>query len=119
MNFCDLCNKFIHTTDTCLSSKGTGTATPNVNSVQSADGQGVVATLSEANSEPIPRIMGTVTQEGESEGLISVLPDSGSVAEVMPISMAADLGLSLQAVDPDKYKLASANSSPIAVQHSL
>ena len=34
----------------------------------------------------------------------------------MPTSMATDLGLSLQEVDPSKYRLASANGSPIAVQ---
>ena len=50
-----------------------------------------MATPSEAISEPTPRIMGTVIQERESKGEILVLPDSGSVAEVMPISMATEL----------------------------
>ena len=60
--------------------------------------------------------MGTVIQEGELKGEIPVLPNFGFVAEVMPVSMATELGLSLQAVDPNKYKLASANGSPIAIQ---
>ena len=49
--------------------------------------------------------MGTVIQDGGSEGEIPVLTDSRSVAEAMPVSMATELGPLLQAVDPDKYKL--------------
>ena len=109
MSFCNICNKFYHTPDTCRS-KG------SVNSVQPVNSQGVVATLSQTISEPTPRIMGTVIQDGLTKGEFPVLPDSGSVAEVMPVSMASELDLSLQAVDPDKYKLASANGSPINVQ---
>ena len=37
----------------------------------------------------------------------------------MPVSVASELDISLQAVDPDKYILASANGSPINVQFEL
>ena len=38
---------------------------------------------------PTPRISGTIIQNGSTKGHISVLPDSGSVAEVIPKSLAS------------------------------
>ena len=62
----------------------------SLNSFQSVDSKGLEATLSQAISYPTPRIMGTIILGGESKGEILVLPDSKSVAQVMPISMALE-----------------------------
>ena len=77
----------------------------------------MVAALSDPISEPTQRVSAVITQNGEQKGTISVLPDSGSVTEIMPTTMATELGLTLYEINQNKYKLESANRSPILVQH--
>ena len=55
--------------------------------------QGVVATLSQAVSAPTPRVLENFIQDGTPKGEITILPDSGSVAEVMPVALASSLNL--------------------------
>ena len=64
---------------------------------------------------PTPRISGTIIQNGSTKSHISVLPDSGSVAEVIPESLASSLNLTVQKVGSEKYSLLSANGSSINV----
>ena len=68
----------------------------------------MVATFSQAVSEPTPRILGIVIQDGVQKGEVTILAESRSVAEVMPLSLASTLVLALQEVDSEKYKLVSA-----------
>ena len=82
MSYCHLCDKFFHTPKNCHS-------LGSVNSIQ-----GVVATLSQAVSEPTPRILGTAIQNVVQKGEITILPDSGSVAEVLPVYMPSTVNLS-------------------------
>ena len=64
---------------------------------------------------PTPRISGKIIQNGSTKGHISVLPDSGSVAGVIPESLASSLNLAVQQVRPEKYSLSYANVSHINV----
>ena len=53
--------------------------------------------------------------DGVSEGEASVLPDSGSVTEIMPTQVAHSLNLVLHKVNHMKYSLQTANGYPIRV----
>ena len=79
--------------------------------------QGTVSTIQGPVTAlpPTPRISGKVIQDGTSKGFITVLPDSGSVAEVIPEALASSLNLTVQQVGPEKYSLSSANGSPINI----
>ena len=46
---------------------------------------------------------------------LPLLQTQDQFAEVMPVSLASSLDLSLQEVDSEKYKLVSANGTPINV----
>ena len=102
MSFCTICNKFVHTNEQCRGGF--------VNVVH-----GENASVSKPVSGPTPRINGHVTQDGSYKGVLTSLPDSGSVAKVMPIALATSLGLDFQLVSPNKYSLRSANGSAINI----
>ena len=74
-----------------------------------------LSSVSVANSEASPRVNGHVTQNGVYKGLLPTLLDSGSVAEVMPSTLASALDLVSQPVSPGKYSLKSASGSPIFI----
>ena len=101
MPYCSRCDRFFHSLKNYPTKKNQGT----VSTIQ-----GQVAALS-----PTHRVLGKVIQDGTAKGDITVLPDSGSVAEVMPVALASSLNLAWQEVNPEKYLLSSANGSPINI----
>ena len=113
MPFCQICHKFFHSSTNCHQKKENGTTKSEVNKLQpqdSTNGQGTISALSDPISQPTPRVSALITQDGVNKGKASVLPDSGSVTEIMPTKMAKDLGLVLQRVDSSKYKLQTPNN---------
>ena len=80
--------------------------------------EGSIETISGQVSKicsPTPRIMGAIFQDGRSLGSISILPDSGSVCDIMSHKLASNLGLHTVSVDPNNYRLPAANGNKIEI----
>ena len=58
-----------------------------------------------------------VYQKGTTKGWVQVLPDSGSVVDIMSADLAPSLGLDLLKVQNSECQLTVANGQNISVSH--
>ena len=70
-------------------------------------------------SPPTPRFMSEIYQEHTYKGDIPILPDSGSVANIMSLQTATQLQLSLVKVNSNIYDLRAANGSTIQIEYKV
>ena len=89
--------------------KITGFLTNNNSTTCKSKKKGSVNTILEevATLSPTPRVFGKFIQDETAKGEIMVLPDSGLVAKVMPVTLASSLNLAWQEVNPERYLLSS------------
>ena len=77
--------------------------------------QGSVIMLSALITFPAPRISVSITQNNVTKGTANVLPDLGSLADILSINLARNLGLDPYDIPEDVNFLTAANGQPIAV----
>ena len=69
------------------------------------------------NTPPTPCLNVDVYQKGLIKGQVQVLPDCGSVVDIISTDLAQSLGLDLIEVQDSNYQLTAANGQNISVSH--
>ena len=77
--------------------------------------QGSVNAMLAKITSPTPRFRVNISQGGVNKGSAKVLPDSGSIVDILSTELASNLGLTLHEIPKSSYNLTAANGEPIRV----